>query len=459
MLAQNTTTVNDSIVNDTQEAYLTSYTVVTSAHGRPDVNLRLHKLDRACIVHLPDDLAQLRALGFDPREGDHTAKGIVVAYRQVNGRPTFVSARKAFVSPAGAKGMIKGEERTGKLLAFMPSNWCGTPTLIFKIEGESRQAEAAGADELSKIRALGLDFDHLQQGKWVPAPTGYRVRYVASQVGPALGFVALERESADPVLPSTPTDGNPGAVALLPAWTGDTSERPAAKHRRHLRRLPRQQVGETTYKYTSERMALIPRQPRHELMQALDRLLDHAVAPYLHSGTDLASLREELKRFEDRLVTLKGRVSQSRNAAEAAAKPAANPLTLAIRNQPSVYEQQVTNRVQYEAAELKRLARLWLKLDVVPQGNFASFREGEVTVSLFLAGYTGARTLQITLTSPAIKRQIRGSILFPEHAEQSYAQLWTKYEQAVTELEVRAGRRDGQKERRLKTFPLHQYLH
>ena len=100
MVAKNPLYVNDPNVSNAQEkdALLTSYAVAVSAHGRPDVNLRLHGEDRACVVHLPADLLMLREhLDLTPSQR-RKADNLIVTARDDGQRLHFVSIRKASVA-------------------------------------------------------------------------------------------------------------------------------------------------------------------------------------------------------------------------------------------------------------------------------------------------------------------------------------------------------------------------
>lgn len=482
MVAQNTSTVNSQNVNDAKESALTSYIVTTSAHGRPDVSLRPAGETQMCVVHRADDLQLLADANLDLAEGKHVApSGVVIAYREQDGRLIFLGVRGSLPKKPAPVSKPRGDQRVGKLKAFRRGDWCGTATLALKIEGEARSAEAAGAVELGKIRALGLPFDAARRGEWVDAPAGYRVRYAAAKTGPSLDFIALERETAtEPT--STPTDGSSGAVVLLPAWADSVSDRlftwyylqqpyrlPAGKpialpaprrslpkNRRYQRRQPQQVVGETTYKFSSELLVQLPRPERHALMNGLDRLISHEILPYLHGSKDssLDVLREAMRRFEGQLVVIKGKTTQARNAAAPS-----NPIAAANAELARQREQQIARRFEGEAAELRQLLKGWLDLDLKPVGNSADMMDGEVKISYVLEGFTSARSLRVILYSPALIRPISRSIYKQSEAKDTIEALWKAYEKRIEQIALQAGRRDGQKDKRIKSFPLHpQYL-
>lgn len=101
MVTQTRSTVNALPATGTiVEAALTSYAVVMSPHQRPDVTLRLHGYDRACIVHLPADLATLRMhLDLTPTGKPCKAQGLIVTVRDDGQRLHFVGLRLAFDAP------------------------------------------------------------------------------------------------------------------------------------------------------------------------------------------------------------------------------------------------------------------------------------------------------------------------------------------------------------------------
>lgn len=450
MIAQTRSLVNDNSVNDAKESALTSYVVVHAANGHPDVNLRLHGCNEACVVHLPEDLVQLRILGLDLSEGTHgDMKSLIVAYREKDGRLTFLGIRSERRLPTVR---IPGEERVGKLIAIKPTDYLGRPALEIKVAGEARTAEATGP-QLGDMREQGLTWHTLKLNTWADAPTGWLVRYIAAKNSPNLDFVALEREAvAAP--PSTPTDGDPMLAALLRgeevAIEISGPARPASKDRRHARQLPKQQVGTNTFKFTSELLVQLPQPQRHEVMRGIDRLLAKDILPYLHGKSDVGTMRESLHRLEDQLMTIKGAVSKARKLTESAAITAAN----AVRRDPTVYERQAAEAYRERATLLKKIVKDWLGLDVQPEGGEASLKEDGAQVCFFLSGYSSAPSLQITLSSPLLPKPIRKSIFMHERAEEVYSAMWKAYDEAVESALKSTLGRETRKEKRMPSFPL-----
>lgn len=514
MITETTSNVNQTSVNNAQELSLVRYEVFTTAHGRLELNLKLHKESRLVIVHRAEDIDQFHQASLPLTEGPHVAYGVIVAFRELDGRLTFLGVR----SNKPTKLTVAGE-RVGKLKAFKRGDWCGTPTMVFEVEGETRQAEAAGTAQLAAIRATGLTIraagvpiSDLPYNKWVTAPAGYVVRYTAPKTGPKLDYIALERE-VTPAASSTPTDAAPGEMALLPAraetlvkrttkqferkfmkkWCAEkpyvdwfpsgrvielpavmnpvdpvilailrgenvtaapAATHPAPKTRRYPRRQPRQVVGLTTYKYSSERLAQLPRSERHKLMQALDRLLDHDILAYLHGATDIGSVRESQDRFEAQLKVMKGVVTQARKADEAAkVVSVAAQLAASIRGDMSVYEKQAADTFRERELKLQQILKDWLGLDLPVVGGAATLKRDAATVSFGLSGYLSDPSLQITLSSSLLTRHLRGSIFLHERAQDVYLGLWADYDKAIKQAEAHAARRDDRKERRAKPFP------
>jgi len=497
MITETTSTVNSSSVSDSQELPLTSYKVFTTPHGRIEVNMKLRKKNQLLIVHRTEDLDQLREAELDLSEGHHgDTKHAIIAFREADGRLTFLGVRGSAPIPP----LASGEECTARLMAFMNGDYCGTPTLRMKVMGESRMAEAAGAPTLAAIRKLGLGFDEHPREKWVYVPPGFTVRYIAPKTGPQLQFIALEVDST-PAAPSTPTDAAP---ALLPAWAQSVSEqmiahheqyihevvtiypssffavrtmagvpvhedeeddpipdeedeiadRPAPKTRRYARRLRAWVVGETTYKYTSERLVQLPRSERHKLMQSMDWLLDNKIIPYLQEATDLGALREAFDLTEGRLKVMKGVVTQARKAEQAAkGGPTTAQLADSVHNGMSAYEKQAADIFLDREQKLQQILKDWLGLDLPVVGGVATLKKDAATVNFSLSGYIATPSLQITLSSNLLTRHLRGSIYMHERATDVYLRLWADYDKAVKQAEAHAARRDDRKERRAKPFP------
>lgn len=173
------------------------------------------------------------------------------------------------------------------------------------------------------------------------------------------------------------------------------------------------------------------------------------VLAYLHDKIDVGALRESFRRQEDQLMVMKGAVSKDRKA-----KQQTSAAALAIRRDPSVYEQRAADDYRERMDLLKKLVKDWLGLDVKPDGGQASINEDGAQVCFFLSGYTTAPSLQITLSSPLLPKQIRASVFMHERAKEVYDGLWQTYDRAVEEALKRTLGRDNRKENRMPLFPL-----
>jgi len=262
-------------------------------------------------------------------------------------------------------------------------------------------------------------------------------------------------------LPAVMKPIDPAILAILRGEDAPAATHPAPKTRRYPRRQPRQVVGETTYKYSSEHLVQLPRSERHKLMRTLDRMLDHELLPYLHGATDIGTVREFFDRFEDQLKAMKSVVSQARKADEAAkGVPIAAQLAASIRGDMSVYERQSADGFREREHKLAQILKDWLDLDLKVEGGVASLRKEGALVSFSLGGYLSTPSLQITLSSSLLTRHIRGSIFMHERAQDVYLGLWESYDKAVRQAEDHAARRETHKERRVRAFPFDrpQYL-
>lgn len=443
MVTQTQLYVNDPSVKSSQEAALTSYSVVTSAQGRPDVNLRLHGQNRACVVHLPEDLLVLQKVGLDLRDGTHAAtKGVLISFRDDGKRLTFAGAR---IDPLRRLPTLRwdGEERVGTLVAYQRSDYLGRPSLIVKVANESRRAEAFGL-QLDDIRELGIAFDSLPPRTWTDAPTGYLVRYIAPKQGPNLHFVALEREAA-PVVVSPSTDAAP--VALLPAWALSVSEKMIAQHEQIVAQeaaASAMQIGENTYALTSNDWLSVPRKERHEIMNHLDPLIQDLLR-YCKGEVPIGAVAADWDTLRRTLYSVRSQIAPE--------MPATNP----IQKLKTLHATHQAEFAAEAAATLKKLAKQWLRVRISPKDHefVAQTKRENVKITFRLEGFGDSKYIRILLHAPILKNyQVSTEVRSKAEGKGALAALWDTFDRRVAKMiAAQTSRRPEYRETREPIMP------
>lgn len=162
--------------------------------------------------------------------------------------------------------------------------------------------------------------------------------------------------------------------------------------------------GESSFRHSSKRWLEIPRGPRHQMMPALERFIDSAIA-YSLGEISLGDLRGRFSQTEATMTKVKGLVTEARGDLKAVAVASTNSLSAANREHRARVERSTAVGHENDARLLKFFLKEWLGMEVDPDCGTYSTQADEPTFSL--RGLGSTVWLSIAMTLPNGRRVSR----------------------------------------------------